>query len=65
MDERTLKIWSLHEDRHANLMSKSVETAFLSIVDFIQDQIEHKGVCEGFFLQVEGAFSRSSRQPFR
>ena len=63
--EGPLKIWLLHEEQHAYRTGRSVETALLSLVNFIEDQLELKGICIGAFLDVEGAFNQTSREVIR
>ena len=65
LKEGSLKIWPLHEEPHAYRTGRSVETTLLSVVNFIEDQLELKGVCVGAFLEVEGAFNRTSREVIR
>lgn len=60
-----LTVLPLHEEQHAYQTGKSVETALLSVTDFIGGQLELKGVCLGVFLDVEGAFNRTSRAAIR
>ena len=35
------------------------------MVNFVEDQLELKGVCIGAFLDVEGAFNKTSREAIR
>ena len=65
LKEGPLKIWPLHEEQHAYRRGRSVETALLSVVNFVEDQLEMKGVCIGALLDVEGAFNRTSREAIR
>ena len=51
LKEGPLKIWPFHEEQHAYCTGRSVETALLSVVNFVEDQLELKRVCIGAFLE--------------
>jgi hypothetical protein len=56
----TLKIHPLHQNQHAYQIGKSTETALHNAVTRIENAIKHKDIALGAFLDIEGAFDRTS-----
>jgi hypothetical protein len=50
----------LHQNQHAYHTGKSTETAMHNVVTHIENAIEHKDLALGAFLDIEGAFDRTS-----
>jgi hypothetical protein len=50
----------LHRNQHAYQIGKSTETALHNVVTHIGNAIEHKDLALGAFLDIEGAFDRTS-----
>jgi hypothetical protein len=50
----------LHQNQHAYQTGKSTETTLHNVVTHIEYAIEHKDIALGAFLDVEGAFERTS-----
>jgi hypothetical protein len=55
-----LRIHPLHPNQHAYKKGKSTETALYNVVTRIECAIEHKDIALGAFLDIEGAFDRTS-----
>jgi hypothetical protein len=55
-----LKEYPLHRNQHAYLTGKSTETELHNVVTCIENAIEHKDIALGAFLDMEGAFNRTS-----
>jgi hypothetical protein len=55
-----LKIHPLHRTQHAYQIGKSTETAHHDVVTCLENAIEHKDIVLGAFLDIEGAFHRTS-----
>jgi hypothetical protein len=55
-----LRIHPLDRDQHAYQKGKSTETALHNVVTRIECAIEHKDIALGAFLDLEGAFDRTS-----
>jgi hypothetical protein len=56
----TLKIHPLHRNQHVYHIGKSTETALHNVVTRIEYAIKHKDIALGAFLDIEGAFHRTS-----
>jgi hypothetical protein len=50
----------LHRNQHAYQKAKSIETALHNVVARIENATEHKDIALGAFLDIEGAFDRTS-----
>jgi hypothetical protein len=50
----------LHQNQHAYQAGKSTETALHNVVTRIENAIEHRDIALGAFLDIEGAFDRTS-----
>jgi hypothetical protein len=55
-----LKMYPLRWNQHAYQIGKSTETALHNVVTRIESAIEHKDIAVGAFLDIEGAFDRTS-----
>jgi hypothetical protein len=55
-----LRIHPLHRNQHAYQKGKSTETALHNVVTRIECAIEHKDIALGTFLDIKGAFDRTS-----
>jgi hypothetical protein len=55
-----LRIHPLHRNQHAYQIGKSTETVLHNVVTRVQYAIEHKDIALGAFLDIEGAFDRTS-----
>jgi hypothetical protein len=55
-----LKKYPFHRNQHAYQIGKSTETALHNAVTRIENAIEHKDIALGAFLDIEGAFDRTS-----
>jgi hypothetical protein len=55
-----LKIHPLHRNQHAYQIGKSSETALHYVVTRIENAIKDKDIALGAFLDIEGAFDRTS-----
>jgi hypothetical protein len=55
-----LKIYPLHRNQHAYQIGKSTETALHNVVTRIENDIQDKEIALGAFLDIEGAFERTS-----
>jgi hypothetical protein len=55
-----LKKYPLHRNQHAYQIIKSTETAFHNVVTRVESAIEYKDIALGAFLDIEGAFDRTS-----
>jgi hypothetical protein len=55
-----LKEYPLHLNQHAYQIGKSTETTLHSVVTCIENAIKHKDLALGAFLDIEGAFDRTS-----
>jgi hypothetical protein len=55
-----LKEYPLHQNQHAYQTGKSTETALHNVVKCIENSIEHKDIALGAFLDIGGAFDRTS-----
>jgi hypothetical protein len=55
-----LRTYPLHRNPHAYQTGKSTETALHNVVTYIESAIEHKDIALGAFLDIEGAFDRTS-----
>jgi hypothetical protein len=55
-----LKIHPLHRNQYAYQIGKSTETALHDVVTCIENAIEHKDIALGAFLDIKGAFDRTS-----
>jgi hypothetical protein len=58
--EGKLKEYPLHRNKHAYQIGKSIETALHNVVTRIENVTEHKDIALGVFLDIEGAFHRTS-----
>jgi hypothetical protein len=56
----SLREYPLHRNQHAYQIGKSTETAFHNVVTCIENAIEHRDITFGAFLDIEGAFDRTS-----
>jgi hypothetical protein len=50
----------IHRNQHAYQAGKSTETALHSVVTRIENAIQYKEISLGAFLDIEGAFDRTS-----
>jgi hypothetical protein len=55
-----LRIHPLHRNQHAYQVGKSTETALHNVVTLIENAIQYKDFVLGGFLDIEGAFDRTS-----
>jgi hypothetical protein len=55
-----LKVHPLHRNQHAYQISKSTETSLHNVVTCTEYAIKHKDIALGAFLDIEGAFDRTS-----
>jgi hypothetical protein len=55
-----LKQYPLHRNQHVYQISRSAETALHYVVTRIKNAVEHKEIALGAFLDIEGAFDRTS-----
>jgi hypothetical protein len=55
-----LKLHPLHRNQHAYQTGKSTETALHHVVTRIESAIEHKETVLAAFLDIQGAFDRTS-----
>jgi hypothetical protein len=55
-----LKIHPLHQNQHAYQIGKSTETALQNAVARTENATEHKDTAFGAFLNIEGAYDRTS-----
>jgi hypothetical protein len=55
-----LKNYPLHRNQHAYQTGKSTETALHNVVTCIESAIEHKEIALAAFLDIDGAFDRTS-----
>jgi hypothetical protein len=55
-----LRVYPLHRNQHAYQKGKSTETALHNVVTHAEYAIEHKDIALGAFLDIEGAFDRTS-----
>jgi hypothetical protein len=55
-----LRIYPLHRNQHAYQRGKSTETALHNVVIHAEYAIDHKDIALGAFLDIEGAFDRTS-----
>jgi hypothetical protein len=55
-----LRAYPLHRNQHAYQKGKSTETALHNVVTHAEYAIEHKDNALGAFLDIEGAFDRTS-----
>jgi hypothetical protein len=55
-----LKKYPLHRNQHAYQIAKSTETAIYNVVTRIESDIEYKDIALEAFLDIEGAFDRTS-----
>jgi hypothetical protein len=60
MRNGALRIHPLHRNQHAFQIGKSIDTALHNVVTRIENAIEHKDIALGAFLDMEGAFDRTS-----
>jgi hypothetical protein len=60
-----LKEKPLHQNQHAYQTGKSTETALHSVVTCIENAIKHKVLALGAFLDIEGAFDRTSHDTIK
>jgi retron-type reverse transcriptase len=58
--DEIIRISSLHRNQFAYQMGKSTETALHNVVTRIENAMEHKEIALGSFLDIEGAFDRTS-----
>jgi hypothetical protein len=58
--DRALRVQPLHLNQYAYQAGKSTETALHNVVTHIESAIEHKDIALGAFLDIEGAFDRTS-----
>jgi hypothetical protein len=58
--DSALRTNPLHRNQHAYQAGKSTETALHSVVTRIENAIHYKEIALGAFLDIEGAFSRTS-----
>jgi hypothetical protein len=58
--EGVLWIHHLYRNQHAYQIGKSTETALHNVVTRIEYAFEHKDIALGAFLDIEGAFDRTS-----
>jgi hypothetical protein len=58
--DRALRSQPLHGNQHAYQMGKSTEMAEHNVVTHMESAIEYKDIALGAFLDVEGAFDRTS-----
>jgi hypothetical protein len=56
----SLREYPLHRDQHAYQIGKSTETTLHNVVTCIENAIEHRDIAFGAFLDIEGAFDRTS-----
>jgi hypothetical protein len=55
-----LKEYSLHRNQHAYQIGKSTETALHNVVTCIENAIKNKDIALDAFLDIEGAFDKTS-----
>jgi hypothetical protein len=55
-----LRFQPLHLNQHAYQIGKSTETALHNVVTRVESAIEYKDIAFGAFLDIEGAFDRTS-----
>lgn len=55
-----LKNYPLHRSQHVYQISKSTETALHNVITCIENATEQKDIALGAFLDIEGAFKRTS-----
>jgi hypothetical protein len=58
--DSALKEYPLHRNQHAYQTGKSTDTALHNAKTRIENGIEHKDIALGAFLDIEGAFDRTS-----
>jgi hypothetical protein len=56
----SLKEYTVHRNKHAYQIGKSTETALHNVVTRTENAIEHKDIALGAFLDIKGAFDRTS-----
>jgi hypothetical protein len=56
----SLRKYPLHHNEHAYQTGKCTETALHNVVTRIENAIEHRDIALGAFLDIEGAFYRTS-----
>jgi hypothetical protein len=60
ISDGAMRIHPLHRNQHPYQIDKSTETALHNVVTRIEYGIEHKDIALGAFLDIEGAFDRTS-----
>jgi hypothetical protein len=55
-----LKIHPIHQTKHAYQIGKSTNTALHNVVPHTENAIKHKVIALGAFLDIEGAFDKTS-----
>ena len=55
-----LRTCPLHQNQHAYQTGKSTESTLHNVVTRIESATEHKDIALGAFLDIEGAFDRTS-----
>ena len=55
----------LHKEQHAYQTGRSTESALFAVVNHVEKQLDWKGIAIGLFLDIEGAFNRTSRAAIR
>jgi hypothetical protein len=58
--DSALREHPLHRNQHAYQIGKSTETALHNVVTCIANAIEQKDLALGYFLDIQGAFDRTS-----
>jgi hypothetical protein len=58
--DRALRFQPLHRNEHAYQIGKSNETALYNVVTHVESATEYKDIALGAFLDIEGAFDRTS-----
>jgi hypothetical protein len=58
--DRVLRIHPLHRNQHVYQIGKSTETALHNVATRIEYAIEQKDIALGAFLDIQGAFDRTS-----
>jgi hypothetical protein len=58
--DSAVKKYPLHRNQRAYQTGKSTETALHNVVTRIENATEHKDIALGVFLDIEGAFHRTS-----
>jgi hypothetical protein len=56
----SLREYPLHRNQHAYQTGKSTETALHNVVTRVENAIEHRDIALCAFLDIEGAFDRTS-----